>query len=76
MISFGVEPFEPGNMMYVGIQEELIESVINDFVDKVRLQWSGYCTADNVLEMLDENDIEYNLLPQYLKDKLDTLEIV
>lgn len=76
MISFGVEPFEPGNMMYVGIQEELVASVINDFVDNVFRYWGGKCRTADVINMLVENDIDYGCLPQYLKDKLDTILII
>lgn len=74
MISFGVEPFEPGNMLYIGMQEELVASVINDFVDNVSRYWGGKCYSEDIVTMLTENDIEYVLLPQYLKDKLDTIE--
>lgn len=75
MITFGVTPFEPGNIMYVGIQEELIENVINDFVERITLYRRGVCASSEVVEFLEENEIEYPLLPQYLKDKLDELDV-
>ncbi len=76
MITFGVEPFEPGNMMYVGMQEELIESVINDFVDNVFRYLDGRCYAADIINMLVENDIDYGCLSQYLKNKLDTIDCI
>lgn len=76
MVTFGVEPFEPGNMMYVGMQEELIASVINDFVDNVFRYWAGECYRGDIINMLTENEIEYALLPQYLKDRLDEIECI
>lgn len=76
MITFGVEPFEPGNMMYVGMQEELIESVINDFVYNVFRYLDGRCYAADIINMLVENDIDYGCLPQYLKNKLDTIDCI
>lgn len=75
MITFGVEPFEPGNMLYVGIQEELIAGVINDFVDNVFKYWGGKCHTADVINMLVENDIDYGCLPQYLKDRLDEIDV-
>lgn len=76
MITFGVEPFEPGNMLYVGMEQELVESVINDFVDNVFRYLDGKCYVADVINMLVENDIDYECLPQYLKDKLDLIEII
>lgn len=75
MITFGVTPFEPGNMLYVGIQEELIENVIDDFVERIVFCRRGICAASEVVEFLEENEIDYNLLPQYLKDKLDEIDV-
>lgn len=75
MITFGVTPFEPGNMLYVGIQEELIENVINDFVERITVYRRGICATSEVVEFLKENEIDYNLLSQYLKDKLDELDV-
>lgn len=75
MITFGNLDFEVGNMTYVAMQEELIESVINDFVDNVFKYWGGKCSTADVINMLVENDIDYEILPQYLKDKIDTINV-
>ena len=47
-------------------------SVINDFVNLN--QYRILCKAD-VDNFLNENHIDYKSLPQYLKDKLDEIEL-
>lgn len=75
MITFGTMDFQVGNMTFPAIQEELIENVINDFVERITLYRRGVCASSEVVEFLEENEIEYPLLPQYLKDKLDELDV-
>jgi hypothetical protein len=47
-------------------------SVINDFVDKYQ---NSVLDSKYVTQMLNDNSISYDNLPQYLKDKLDTIEV-
>lgn len=67
--------FQVGNMTFLAVQEELIENVINDFVERIIVCRRGICASSEVVEFLEENEIDYNLLPQYLKDKLDELDV-
>lgn len=76
MITFGNLDFEVGNMTFPAMEQELIESVINDFVDNVFRYLDGKCYVADVINMLVENDIDYGCLPQYLKDKLDTIDCI
>ena len=47
-------------------------SLINDFVDSNKY---NYVTAADIDYFLDTNHIDYGELPQYLKDKIDELDI-
>lgn len=76
MITFGTMDFEVGNMTLVAMQEELFANVINDFVDWVRDYRDNTCTEDEVWDFFLENEIDYCHLPQYLKDKIDEIDIV
>lgn len=47
-------------------------SLINDFVDSNKY---NSVTAADIDYFLDANHIDYRELPQYLKDKIDELDI-
>lgn len=47
-------------------------SLINDFVDSNKY---NNVTAADIDYFLDTNHIDYRELPQYLKDKIDELDI-
>ena len=52
--------------------ENNIGSTIIDFVDEHK-----YCTIPywKISNFLNEHNIDYNELPQYLKDKLDEIDV-
>lgn len=74
MVSFDMN-FEPGNMLFVGLQEELIEETVNDAVDYIRREYGHSLPFAAMDTVIHEFDIDYNLLPQYLKDKLDEFDV-
>lgn len=77
-IEFGLDPFEPSNMMYVGMQEELMEQVVNDAIDYLRKKYgvAGSLTKDEMEEVFEKFDIEYPLLPHWLAVKFDEFDII
>ena len=58
---------------YCSWLENDIASIIIDFVNKYRYYDS--VPSWKVTEFLNENRIDYNELPQYLKDKLDEINV-
>ena len=57
---------------YCSWLENDISSTINDFVNKYHNTMIPVWKVDRFLK---ENYIDYNELPQYLKDKLDEIEV-
>lgn len=75
MISFGVEPFEPGNMMYVGIAQEMEDERVDKACSYIRYQY-GNSLYKREMEMVFEMfDIAYPLLANYNKLKFDEFDI-
>lgn len=63
-----------GNLSAVGMVENDLEDKIYAIVQE--LQGYGLCVpAWMVTEKLEEYNIDYPMLPQYLKDELDLLEV-
>ena len=63
-----------GNLSALGLVTEDIENRVHDMVQE--LKGYGLCVpAYLVTEKLDEYNIPYTELPQYLLDEIDTLEV-
>lgn len=75
MFEFGLTPFEPGNMMYVGMQEEIMEQVVNDAIDYIRDNYGDELSVADMYSVLEKFDIEYTLLPHWLAVKFDQFEV-
>ena len=72
---FDMNFFEIGNPMYLGIAEELVEAQVNDAIDYIRSNYGDHPTSANISFVIEEFDIDYPLLPQWLKDKFDEFDI-
>lgn len=74
MISFGSMDFQVGNLTYVMIDEEATERALRDFVKGVKAQ-GGSCPKKVVDQFLRYEDIDYFLLPKYMQNILDEIEV-
>lgn len=71
MLMFDIDITEVGNPMILGCAEEELEEKVDELIGYVGFH-SGYkIPKDDFEELLDRFDINYVLLPKYLKDKID-----
>ena len=75
MFDASFEPWIVGDMMTVGLCEELMESQVNDAIDYIRSNYGSCLTLDQMEDALDLHDIDYNELPEYLRDRLDQFNV-
>lgn len=67
--------FEPGNAMYLGISEELVEAEVNDAVEYIRRNYGEHLTVQEMEQVFDDFDIDYPTLPHWLAVKFDEFEV-
>ena len=68
---FDIDITEIGNPMILGCAEEELEEKVDELIEYVGFR-SGYqIPKDDFEELLDRFDVNYVLLPKYLKDKID-----
>ena len=70
-----LEPWIVGDISTVGLHEELMESQVNDAIDYIRKQYGMSLTVQEMEDVLELFDIDYPLLPEWLKDKLDMFDV-
>lgn len=75
MLDMNLEPWIVGDISTVGLCEELLESQIDDVVDYIRSNYGSCLRVDQMDSALDLFDVDYENLPQYLKDRLDTFNV-
>ena len=68
---FDIDITEVGNPMILGCAEEELEEKVNDLIGYVGFHCGYQIPKDDFEELLDKFDINYVLLPKYLKDKID-----
>lgn len=68
---FDIDITEVGNPMILGCAEEELEEKVNDLIGYVGFHCGYQIPKDDFEELLDRFDINYVLLPKYLKDKID-----
>lgn len=62
---------EVGNPFVLGYIEEELEGRISEMINR------PYCyTSADVINMLDSYNISYDVLPNYLKEKIDEIELL
>mgnify|MGYP006894535504 FL=1 len=71
MLMFDIDITEVGNPMILGCAEEELEEKVNDLIGYVGFHCGYQIPKDDFEELLDRFDINYVLLPKYLKDKID-----
>lgn len=72
---FGVEPFEPANMMYVGIEQELEDNVVSDACDYVRATYGNELSVAELEHVFEMYDIDYPNLAKYNQDRFDEFDV-
>lgn len=71
---FTFNPLEVGNPMTLGMIEEELESKIDKMVaDSKR---GAVFRVRDVLSLLKSYNTEYSVLPQYLQNKIDEIELL
>ena len=75
MFDMNLEPWVVGDISTIGLVHELMESQVDDMVDYLRSNYGGCITVDQLESAMDLFDIDYPLLPQYLKDRIDTFNV-
>ena len=67
-----LDPWIPGDMMTMGLMEqEYLDQKIIDVIHDIRNNYGYYIPSSIIDEKLQEYNIDYPALPQYLKDKID-----
>lgn len=75
-VSFTPYNFEPGNMFYVGISEELVEAQVNDAIDYIRAKYGQILTVEQLEQAFVDFDIDYPVLPNWLQKKFDEFDVI
>lgn len=68
---FDIDVTEVGNPMILGCAEEELEEKVDDLVEYVGFHYGYSIPKDEFEDLLDRFDVNYVLLPKYLKDKID-----
>lgn len=71
---FTFNPLEAGNPMTLGLIEEELESKIDDMIAASK-QGKVFRVRD-VLSLLKSYNTEYSVLPKYLQNKIDEIELL
>lgn len=71
MLMFDIDVTEVGNPMILGCAEEELEEKVDDLVGYVGFHYGYSIPKDEFEDLLDRFDVNYVLLPKYLKDKID-----
>lgn len=71
MLMFDIDITEVGNPMILGCAEEELKEKVDDLIGYVGFHWGYKIPKGDFEELLDRFDINYVLLPRYLKDKID-----
>lgn len=67
-----LDPWIPTDMMTVGlVEQQIIEEKVIDMIDYIRSNYGYYISSEIIDTQLQERDIDYAGLPQYLKNKID-----
>ena len=75
MLDMNLEPWIVGDISTIGLCEELLESQVDDVIDYIRSNYGSSLRVDQMDSALDLFDVDYENLPQYLKDRLDTFNV-
>lgn len=71
---FSFNPLEVGNSMTLGMIEEELESKIDDMI--VASKQGKVFRVRDVLSLLKSYNTEYSVLPKYLQNKIDEIELL
>lgn len=61
--------------VYLGIEEEIIESQVDDAIDYIHEWYEEPISTEELGEVLEKFDVDYVDLPRYLINRLDEIEV-
>ena len=61
--------------VYFGIEEEIIESQVNDAIDYIHEWYEEPISTEEMGEVLEKFDVDCVDLPRYLINRLDEIEV-
>lgn len=76
MFDFNFDPLIVGDTSTLGFIEELMEEQVNDAIDYIVKEYGYELTKSQIESVFELYDIEYNILPDWLKLKFDIFEII
>lgn len=74
-MNFFPNPFETGNLSTLGMVEDAMEKRVRDMVSDLKYQYGLCVPAYVVTEEMQRREIPYELLPQYMIDIIDELDV-
>ena len=75
MFDMNFEPWIVGDISTVGFMEELQEQAVNDALDYIHSHYSNSLPLAAMQAVIGEFDIDYPNLPDWLRAKLDTVDV-
>ena len=74
-VEFEPFDFQPTNMVYVMGQQELVDNLCERFVQYIENSYDTPVPVEIFEAEMADWDIDYNLLSQYQKNVLDTIDV-
>lgn len=74
-MDFFPNPLEVGDFSTIGMLEDAMENRVRDMVSDLKYQYGLCVPAYVVTEELQRREIPYELLPQYMIDIIDELDV-
>ena len=72
---FNFDPLCVGDTSTLGLAEELLEKQVDDAIDFLYREYDGSPTAADMTDTINQFDIDYSSLPEWLVDKFDQFEV-
>ena len=72
---FNFDPLCVGDTSTLGLAEELLEQQVDDAIDFLYREYNGSPTAEDITDAINQFDIDYCSLPEWLADKFDQFEV-
>lgn len=74
-MDFFPNPFEVGNLSTLGMIEDAMEDRVRNMVSDLKYKYGLCVPAYVVTEEMQNREIPYEQLPQYMKDIIDELDV-
>lgn len=67
--------FDVGNTWMLGGYENLQEELVNQMIDYIDTNYCGRVSIDMFRSLMSRFGVDYQNLAQFLKDRLDTIDV-